>query len=216
MSNKKININKLSDETILKNYNKLSDSIKEYVKSEERRKSILNFLEKEEDRLILAPASPSDHGCYFGGLVEHMIDTIKISLVIHNIFKTLNTKNLPSKESVIICAAFHDIGKLGTEKADNYTVEDSEWHRENMGRNFKLNYEELKLHHSDQGIYLLQKYGIVLTPEEFQAIRTHDGPGYIGNQWKPYIYGDSVDILTHITRISDLMAGIFRRKEDIE
>lgn len=207
------NINHLSPETQVENFNKLVTQLKEIL-SEDRIANILNMFNDLEDQLVMAPASPSGHGAYHGGLIEHMLDSITFAKFVRKMFSILNTPT-PSEESCILCSAFHDLGKVGNKEIEHYIVEDSDWHREHMNRNFRINLnEETVLHHADRSIYLLQKYGVELTEEEFQAIRVHDGPGAQINTWSPY--GWNISFLAKFIRVVDYMASSYREQLDNE
>lgn len=211
---KRLAIEKISAEQQLKNFNNLKTILKKYIVSD-RIQDINTLLDTNEESIVMSPASSHDHGSYFGGLVEHMLDTIKSSLYMRALFKKMGLNTVPSEESCVFAAAFHDIGKIGTEENEYYIVEDSDWHRKNMNRNFKINYDRpLNLHHADNSLYILQKHNIHISAEEYQAIRIHDGNGADINRWNGYAW--DIDLLSHIIRLSDYLAASFRREENIE
>ena len=70
-----------------------------------------------------------------------------------------------------------------------YQVETSDWHRKNMGRMYKHNENIPFTMVPDLSIYLLQKYQVQMSWNEFQAIRIHDGIYDDAN--KPYFIARS-------------------------
>lgn len=202
---KVVNQNRLSDKQLVAQYEELVEFLKKYIKSDrwERINAMLNDI---SERLALAPASPADHGAYPGGLIEHMLDNGKAAIMIREVYHMLGLSDLPSLESTVLASTLHDLGKVGDDKEDNYIVEESQWHRENLGRMYKQNENAVRIHHSDKSLYMFNHYKIVLTTEEFQAIRAHDGPGYEGN--KHYTY--DISMLAKIVYMADYISSSFR------
>ena len=207
-----MNKESLSSEKQIELYKKYKDLITKYCNNHNSYDKIMHLIESEEERLIMSPASSfaKFHGCYIGGLIEHLVDTIYSGLYIRKFYEKMNTSNLPSEESVVFCAALHDIGKLGTEKDDYYIIETSEWHRDKLGRLYNINEKIINLHHADLSLYLLNHYSINLTADEYQAIRVHDGPAGPGNEK----YGINVGFLTHIIQQADFMSTVLRKNKE--
>lgn len=145
----------------------------------ERKVAVDNFFEKYMDRFATAPASSKleYHEAYPGGLIEH-------SLIVYKYLKKIIGSICPEKyseETLLICALFHDVGKIGDSKEDNYIPETSDWHRNNLGRMYQINNKCLPMHHSRRTMFILQDIGLQLSEEEFQAILYHDGQGLEAN-----------------------------------
>jgi len=137
--------------------------------------SLLSYLKKKTD-FFTAPASIKYHGAFDGGLVQH-------SLRVYDAAHCLNDDwelNI-NKESISICALFHDICK-----ANYYTKGKRNKKVEGVWREVEVIEvdELLPLGHGEKSVYLLQKF-IKLTDEEALAIRWHLGgfdPG-VGFFW---------------------------------
>lgn len=174
----------LSDEKILENW-KLFVNFSQKM-GDKRKDKIKIFLDENEERLSLTPASTRKayHAAYPGGLVDHSLRVLKIA---KNLTEAVGLYNGLNAESIIFSCLFHDIGKLGEggkNGLDYYIPESSTWHRDNLGQYYKINDKLNYMKNSLRGIYLLQQYGIPLTEDEFLAIYLNDG--WIEEQNKPY------------------------------
>lgn len=146
-----------------------------------RADAVIEMCETFGERLALAPASgrTEHHNAFPGGLVDH---SIRVLVNARSLSKALNVQ-LPT-ESIVLCALFHDLGKVGNEKEDYYLPQDSDWHREKLGEMYKTNKNLQYMTVPHRGLYLLQKFGVVLTQDEYIAIMIHDGQHCPEN--KPY------------------------------
>ena len=70
--------------------------------------------------------------------------------------------------------SLHDIGRLGTIEADWLLPQDSDWHREKLGNEFKVNFDLPKLTHLQRTLFLLNHFQVRLTEEEFFALVSLD------------------------------------------
>jgi hypothetical protein len=91
----------------------------------------------------------------------------------------------------MFAAMHHDLGKIGFPGDGNevYQVETSDWHRKNMGRMYKHNENIPFSMVPDLSVWLLQKYEIPMSWNEYQAIKIHDGMYDDSN--KPYFVARS-------------------------
>lgn len=123
-------------------------------------------------RFYSGPASTMDkyHGCFTGGLLKH---SLNVYSRLNNLVKSFD-QNF-DKETIAVVSLLHDIGKIGDENNSLYVPEESDWHRNKLGRLYKQNENIIKLPHSARSIYILQTFGISLSVDEFQAILYHDG-----------------------------------------
>ena len=78
-------------------------------------------------------------------------------------------------EELVMAALHHDLGKVGDLSEDNYIPNDSEWHRKNQGLVYKHNPRLEYMTITDRAIFILQHFGIVLTPNEYIGLRLTDG-----------------------------------------
>lgn len=177
-----------------------------WFKNDPRYKAIMEMLEKYGDRFFNAPASSNAkyHCCFPGGLAYHSIEVFKIAT---KIYKALEPGF--KKESIALCALFHDLGKIGHENQEYYTPETSEWHRDNLGRFYNPNPDfEPMIEHGNRSIMLLNEF-IKLNKYEAQAIMYHNGPATYGDKYIAY----NECTLLKIIHFSDSYSLIMEKSE---
>lgn len=123
-------------------------------------------------RYVTAPASSRAHyhEAYPGGLLQHSLN------VVRNIMKVSNSlfPGKFSKETLTFVALFHDLGKAGNETHDHYVPVTDDWKRK-RGELYEVNREITYMTTAERSLFTLQRHGIVLTEDEFVAIRLNDG-----------------------------------------
>jgi hypothetical protein len=122
--------------------------------------------------LSMCPASTKYHSSYYGGWLDHTIDVYLHSMHVLRSFYPNEDDYYPLKDPVFKCALLHDIGKLGFMDQRMYlpNPDESKIEKEPFIYNKKL----VQLPHEMYSILLCNKFGIDLTPEEFQAIAYHN------------------------------------------
>jgi len=127
-----------------------------------------------------APASgrKEHHSCFPGGLLHHSL------LVTRNLYKvTAALIDVKQTESWITFAGlFHDLGKCGDGKVPYYTEQTSDWHREKLGQYYLWNPEVRYMTVAQRSLFLIQRAGIKLPFDVYQAILLHDGYILEGNK----------------------------------
>jgi putative nucleotidyltransferase with HDIG domain len=159
----------LSPEDIASNFEKYRSFME---KLGDRSEAALALVDSLGERLALCPASSRKeyHNAFPGGLVEHSLRVLTNAL---KLCKTFGW-DIP-KESLIIGALVHDIGKVGDHEHDYYVPQDSDWHRDKLGEMYKHNKAMQYMTVSDRSVWLCQHFGLKLTQEEFLAIKLNDG-----------------------------------------
>lgn len=191
--------------TILKNY------ILE-IEDEERKLKLLSLFfnpEKESIEYKLArsfyvsPASAKEsyHNAFQGGLLAHSLG------VIQNILKLSETfcPGKYTKSSLVTVALLHDFSKAGSIKGGEvvpYYIPAEQWKAEKLGQIYDYNYDMLYLAQSHRTMYLLMKFGIKLTEEEFQAITIADGQYVDSNK----MYAHKEQFLSILLHFADMLA----------
>lgn len=139
---------------------------------EVRRAGIGDLIVKlEQSDFFRAPASTKYHSGYEGGLCLHSLNVLNNLLML---VENTGLKDVISRESIIICALFHDLSKANfyTQYARNVKNEFGEWQKvlDYKVRDAKDRF--LCHSHSVNSYYLLQQF-IRLTDEEACAIMNH-------------------------------------------
>lgn len=167
----------ITPEKIKENYDKFEALCS---KLGERTAPVQSMLEKIGDRLALCPASArvEHHSCFPGGLVDHSLRVLQNA---YNMMKVYNC-SFP-RESVVISCLFHDLGKVGDDETDYYIPQKSDWHRD-KGMLYEYNEKLSYMSVPHRSVFLMQKFGVRLSSDEFLAIMLNDGQYVEAN--KPY------------------------------
>lgn len=137
---------------------------------------------------VEAPASSrvDYHNCFPGGLLVHSLTVTK---TLKRLAKTL-CPGVYDDATLAFVGLFHDLGKAGDGEHGYYVPNPSQWHREKLGKLYERNPECIDMPNAELGLYVLQKQGITLSPEEYLAIRLNDGPYSQANE--PYLMKEPV------------------------
>lgn len=127
----------------------------------------------EEIGFFTAPCSGGNHLCCEFGLVHH---TRNVMMAAENIGYALLGKNKYAeiRDSVIIAAALHDLGKCGDYGKQMYVPNILKSGKASEAKPFKRNPDLLPIDHATRSIKLATLF-IDLTEDEEFAIRYHDG-----------------------------------------
>lgn len=145
------------------------------------------------DRLIEAPASGKVHyhNAYAGGYIDHVLHVHDATLQMTRSLQKMGGLVDFTKSEAVMASIHHDLWKLGEPGGHPYyEIETSDWHRKNQGSMFKTSDKLPYMKVTDGAVYLLQKHGVVLTHNEWMAIKLSDGlyedsnKGYLMNHGK--------------------------------
>lgn len=151
----------------------------------DRSPAVVAMLDELDERLCLCPGSAKTdyHAAFPGGLVDHSLRVLN-NLVSLN--KTYGWK-LP-KESMIIAALFHDVGKVGlpgkSSENDFYIEQTDSWRRDKLGEVYKYNNDIKYMTTPDRSVFIMQHYQVKLSIDEYLAIKLNDG--FVVQENKPY------------------------------
>lgn len=175
------------------------------------------------ERIALAPASSVNfhHNCFPGGYVDHVLRVVDFSRKNLKYYSHLGFDISGFTEKELLFAAFnHDLGKLGypVENGSHYLTNDSEWHVKNQGKVYKKNPSIPFMKIPDRSIYLLQRFGVRISHNEYIAIQCHDGIYDESN--KPYFSAYSPEdrpsnCMLEILHFADLMASRLENQREI-
>lgn len=135
----------------------------EKLKSE----NVVNLINTWDQRIIMSSYSQREKEpfCGIGGLVEYSLELAKKS---NDIAVALNYDI--NKASIIKCCLLSILGKVGNLKQDRFVECTSEWHQNKLGQYYDWNEECEKYQTNDMTLFILQRFNIVLSWEEWQAI----------------------------------------------
>lgn len=189
-----------SEEQIQENYNKLM----EYLQADPRWEQLKPMYEVLQDELLIAPASGKVHfhNAFPGGYLDHILRVTDTALKIAGLYKGMEGDINFTKQELIFAALHHDLGKLGNPEEGPYYVEqDSDWHRK-RGELYRQNENIQYMKAPERGLFLLQKYGVQVTQNEWLAIKLSDGIYDEGNKsyminFAPYAMKTNLPYIIH-------------------
>ena len=168
----------LTIDELQENYEKLLEFIN-VTFSGERKEKLTKMYDELGDRLVLAPASSYSHfhGCFPGGYVVHVLNVIKFPKNMYKMWKMHGADMRGyTEEELMFTALNHDLGKIGDDVHEFYLPNESDWHIRNQGKFYEINPNIPNMRVSDRSLYLLQKWDIGMSHNEFLTIQIHDGP----------------------------------------
>lgn len=160
----------------------------------ERSPNLVKLYESFGDNLYLAPAASISHfhNAFPGGYVDHILRVVRFSKKFYDLWSEngLDVSDF-TVEELMFAALNHDLGKLGYPGEGNHGYEPnpSQWHRDNLGQLYKPNTRLPFATVVDRTFFLLQKFGVTYSLNEFYAIKLHDGLYEEGN--KPYYFSNT-------------------------
>ena len=184
----------LTAEQIQQNWIEFRERVNKLFPS--RAKELQAMYDHFESRMILMPASGTDHfhNAFEGGYVDHVLRVMDITEELYNTWKRLgaDVRNFTFEE-LMFAAMHHDLGKAGFpgDGEEVYQVNDSEWHRKNQGKMYKHNTNIPFTMVPDLSLWTLQHFNIKTTWNETQGIKIHAGLYDDAN--KPYFISRSAD-----------------------
>lgn len=204
---------KLTAEQIQENWEEFIGNIEKYIASP-RKELLLDFYEKNQERLILMPASGTTkyHNCFPGGYIEHVNRVVKASLAVAEVWVNFGCdSDTFTIEELVFAAINHDLGKIGDSTRDLYVPSQDEWRKKNLGEIYTYSSEVPFMTIADRSLFLLQEAGIKYSMNEMLAIRVHDGLYEDSN--KPYLISRIPEskpksVIVYILHQADLMASV--------
>ena len=177
-------------EELQSNYDKFLSYIDTYITGD-RVEKLRGLYKDHAERIMLMPASSIDHhhNTFPGGYVDHVMRVIDCALKLKDLWSSMGSYINYTDEELVFAALNHDLGKIGTEDAEQYILNDSEWHRKNLGKIYKYNPENPFMTVPDRSLFLLQQRGITVSFNEYLGIKLHDGLYEESN--KPYYISNS-------------------------
>jgi len=207
----------LSETEIQKNYQEFIKFVGDTFKGD-RKTKLLGMYDEENLGLSLAmsPASMSEHWHFAipGGYIQHVMNVVKLSFAQKKIYEVTGGKVDWTEEEMVFAALHHDLGKLGDPQFGDYYVTQTEEWKARKGELYQHNPNLPYMEVTDRAIYILQKYGIVITWKEYLGIKLADG--IYNEASKKYLiqYNPDLFLKTNLPRIihaADYMASFTER-----
>lgn len=152
------------------------DRFMAHIKADSRSDALLAMYDEFGGELLLAPASSKTHfhNACPGGYIDHVVRVIETSLKVCSLYKSMGGTINFTKEELVFAATHHDLGKLGEPGNALYNPQESDWHR-NRGEVYSYNTDLQYMTPTDRALFILQKYNIPVTMNEWLGIKLSDG-----------------------------------------
>lgn len=201
----------LTPEQMMENLDKFYSLINKYI-SGDRKDKLIDMYKSIEETLVTSPASTrlSHHNAFAGGYVDHVIRVVEAALVFEKVWDKFGQNKNYTTEELAFSAINHDLGKLGTNNEPVYIPNQSQWHRENQGLMYNYNPNVSHMRIADRSLFVLHKYGIEVSENEYLAIKLHDGLYEEANKAYYITYNKDTELRSNIAYIlhqADLMAS---------
>ena len=130
-----------------------------------------------QEQIMFLPASgkPHYHNAFIGGYVDHVLRVLELSMKTKKFWEASGAIIDFTDEELAFAAINHDLGKVGDTGIAGYIEQTDKWRRDKLQEFFTNNKELPFMLMQDRSLYLLQKYGISMSENEYFAIRLHDG-----------------------------------------
>lgn len=202
----------LSAEQLQANFDTLIKLIDNKIASP-RKEKLIEFYKEHQERLMLMPASGTKHyhNCWPGGYVDHVLRVAGCALKVKKIWLEVGSTIDFTDEELIFSAINHDLGKIGTEQAEQYIPNPSDWHIKNQGKVYINNPANPFMTVPDRGLKLLADRGISVSDNEWFGIKLHDGMYEDANKAYYVSYKPESRLRTKLPYIlhqADMMASV--------
>ena len=160
------------------------DKFMEYIEADPRAEKLKEMYVPLNEELSRAPASGRAHfhNAFPGGYLDHILRVTETALKVASLYKNMEGEITFTKQELIFAALHHDLGKLGhPDEGPYYIDQDSDWHRK-RGELYTHNENLQYFKAPERGLFLLQKYGVEITQNEWLAIKLSDGLYDDGNK----------------------------------
>lgn len=166
----------ISAETIQADWNRHLSLIDKFI-SEPRKSKVHSMYTALEDILVTAPASgnKSYHNAFPGGYINHVNRVVLLAFQMKKVWESAGASISFTDEELAFSALMHDIGKVGDGTSPGYVEQDDKWRKDKLGEIYKNNTDLDFMLIQDRSLFILQKFGIECSINEFIAIKVHDG-----------------------------------------
>jgi len=193
---------KLKIEDLQERMQYIRDNVKEH-NSEERAGKLNKMYDHFEERMMLAPASSTDHfhNSWPGGYIDHVMNITEAGKKLFKLYEDFGFKLTYTVDDVVFCTMHHDLGKLGSLEEDYYRPNPSEWHRINQGKMYEVNPNLHNMTVTDRAVYTLSQFGVTYSEQEYLGLRLADGMYEEANKTYLMGFGEGKKIKSNIAQL---------------
>jgi len=141
---------------------------KEYLTD---REGLVPLMTALKSRFYISPNSTSTErcGCFEGGLICHSVNVTQLMMKMRSAIAPS-----VSEESTAFVGMFHVLGKVGSVEQPYFLQQSEDW-KKNKGWLYEINSDYLQLTPAQQTLQLLNRFGVKVSDEEWQALTFQDG-----------------------------------------
>lgn len=201
----------LSAEQIQKNWELHLKIVDKYITGD-RKNKVNTMLEALGESMVMAPASSKSwyHNAFPGGYIDHVNRVVKSAVKQKTLWEEMGSTIDFTDEELVMAALFHDLGKIGDGKVDCYIQQTDKWRQDKLHEMYTPNPEISFMLIPDRSLFILQKFGIELSQNEYMGIRLHDGVYDKANE--AYFFSNNPDSrmrtnIVYILHTADFMAS---------
>ena len=199
----------LNAEQISKNYEKHLKIVDTYIG--DRADGIKSMLHHMQETYMMAPASGKTwyHNAFPGGYVDHVNRVVQFSIEQSRLLEN-GWNYYYTEEQLVFSALFHDLGKIGDGDKPNYIPQTDKWRQDKLSEMYTFNPDLDFMLIPDRSLYILQKFDIKVSHNEFLGIRLHDGVFDKANEAYFYSHNPNSRMKTNIVYVlhmADFMAS---------
>ena len=201
----------LSAEQIQSNWDKHIKIINHYI-GDDRKNSVLALVETLAEHMVMAPASSKSwyHNAFPGGYIDHVNRVVQCAIKQKELWQSMGASIDFTDEELVMAAIFHDLGKIGDGDRDCYVPQTDKWRQDKLHEMYTPNPEIAFMLIPDRSLYILQRFGIKLSHNEYLGIRLHDGVFDKANEAYFFSHNPDSRMRTNIVNIlhsADFMAS---------
>jgi len=165
----------LTAEKIHSNYEKHLKIIDTYIG--DRKEQCKELISHLGEGYIMAPASSKSwhHNAFAGGYIDHVNRVVQFAIEQKRMYERLGGTIDFTEEELVFAAIFHDLGKIGDGEQENYIPQTDKWRQDKLNEIYTFNPDLDFMLIPDRSLFILQKFGIKVSKNEFLGIRLHDG-----------------------------------------
>ena len=191
----------LTKDKLQSNYEKHLKIVKTYIT--DRQDKVLSMIDSFQEEYALAPASSKTwyHSAFPGGYVDHVNRVVEYAVKQSRLYQEMGGTVDYTEEELVFAALFHDLGKLGDGEKMNYLPQTDKWRQDKLSEMYTNNPELDFMLIPDRSLFVLQKFNIPVTKNEFLAIRLHDGVFDEANKAYFFSYNPSSRMKTNIVNV---------------
>ena len=169
----------------------------------DRKDKVISMIESFKEDYALAPASSKTwyHSAFPGGYVDHVNRVVEYAVKQMRLYKEMGGTVDFTEEELVFAALFHDLGKMGDGEKLNYLPQTDKWRQDKLSETYTNNPELDFMLIPDRSLFLLQKFGIPVSKNEYLAIRLHDGVFDDANKAYFFSYNPSSRMKTNIVNV---------------